>query len=146
WREASYRGGFRGRGEGWGRGAYGSEFYGRRPSGGRGFVGGGPGRAGGAFPGERGWGGAPGYPGASRYRGPSGYGAAPGFIGGRRRGGLGPTGRWGYGGEYRSTRGRPHEYGQDFGDRLEHGWSELKRGVRGMFGGHDYDREYRRRG
>lgn len=138
WREAAYRAGYRGREEGWGRGArYGAEFYGRRPGGARGYPGG-PGRGG--FARERGRGGAGGFPSAGR---DGGYGAGRGLPGGRRRG---ATGEWRYGGEYGASRTRPHGYGADFGDRLEHGWNEFKRGVRHVFGREGYGREYRRRG
>ncbi|MBX6366208.1 MAG: hypothetical protein IRZ00_20370, partial [Gemmatimonadetes bacterium] len=113
---------------------YGAEFYGRRPGGARGYPGG-PGRGEG-FTRERRWGGAGGYAGAGR------YGAGRGLPGGRWRG---APGEWGYGGEYGTSRTRPHEYGEDFGDRLEHGWNRFKRGVRHVFGREGYGREYRRR-
>lgn len=150
WREGRNFGGYRGRsaGENW-RGGYGSQFYGRRgsmaPSYGRG-----------------GWGGryantgSPGWTGSNRFTsrpayGPnrsftgSTFGTSRGYAGGRNygmnRGGM----NRGYGEEYRMGRSGMNEYDRDFGDRLQHGWHELKRGVRGMFGGHDYGREYRGR-
>jgi hypothetical protein len=42
---------------------------------------------------------------------------------------------------YRTDRVRGHDYDRDLGDRLQQGWSDLKRGARRAFGG-AYDRGY----
>jgi hypothetical protein len=71
-----------------------------------------------------------------------------GYYGGRgtyERGfDIGPT--WGGGSDvgyrgYRTDRARGYGYDRDFGDRLQEGWNDLKRGARRAFGG-GYDRSY----